>query len=135
MFRIAGRITADGFREGREVRTLEYIEDRLKEAIKGERIVDEAVIRFHQWCESLNVVPTIVSLRSKLEKIVEAEIKKTLQSLNSSLEIDQQTIDNLKNAIINKVLHDPTLLLKSNVSHRNQSLYLDITRKLFNLDE
>jgi len=40
----------------------ENIEDRQREAIKGERIVDEAVIQFHQWYDSLEVVPTIVSL-------------------------------------------------------------------------
>ena len=60
----------------------ENIEDRNREAIKGERIVDEAVIRFRQWYESLDVVPTIVALRNKMEAIAEREVKKTLQSLN-----------------------------------------------------
>ena len=31
MFRITGRVSAEGYREGREVRTLEFIESRLKE--------------------------------------------------------------------------------------------------------
>ena len=58
----------------------ENVEDRQKEAVKGERIVDEAVIRFRQWYESLEVVPTIVALRQKMEIIAEAEIKRTLQA-------------------------------------------------------
>ncbi len=41
------------------------IEDRRQEAIKGERIVDEAVIRFQEWLASLDVVPTIVALRQQ----------------------------------------------------------------------
>jgi len=45
----------------------ENIEDRQKEAVKGERIIDEAVIRFREWHEALDVVPTIVALRGKLE--------------------------------------------------------------------
>jgi len=45
----------------------ENIEDRQKEAVKGERIIDEAVIRFREWHETLDVVPTIVALRGKLE--------------------------------------------------------------------
>ncbi|MGD8304773.1 MAG: glutamyl-tRNA reductase, partial [Desulfobacterales bacterium] len=58
----------------------ENIEDRQKEAIKGERIVDEAVIRFREWYESLDVVPTIIALREKITAIAEAELKKTLQA-------------------------------------------------------
>jgi len=110
------------------------IEDRNREAIKGERIVDEAVIRFRQWYESLNVVPTIVALRKKLETISEGEIKKTLPSLNHLTENDRQSIYRMTQSIINKILHDPTLLLKSDGRHRNKSVYLDIARKLFKLD-
>ena len=36
----------------------ENIEDRNREAIKGERIVDEAVISFRHWFESLEVIKT-----------------------------------------------------------------------------
>ena len=43
----------------------ESIENRNKEAIKGERIVDEAVIGFRQWYDNLDVVPTIVALREQ----------------------------------------------------------------------
>ena len=35
----------------------ENIEDRQQEAVKGERIVDEAVINFRQWHAGLEVVP------------------------------------------------------------------------------
>lgn len=111
------------------------IEDRNREAIKGERIVDEAVIRFRQWYESLKVVPTIVALRKKLETISEGEIKKTLPALNHLTENDRQSIYRMTQSIINKILHDPTLLLKSDGTHKNKSVYLDIARKLFKLDE
>ena len=93
------------------------------------------MIRFRQWYESLNVVPTIVALRKKLETISEGEIKKTLSSLNHLKENDRQSIYRMTHSIINKILHDPTLLLKSDGKHKNKSAYLDITRKLFKLDE
>jgi len=41
----------------------------------------------------------------------------------------------MTDALINKILHDPTLFLKSNGCHGNKSIYLDTTRKLFKLDE
>ena len=58
----------------------ENLEDRQREAIKGERIIDESVIGFKNWYLSLEVVPTIVALRSKLETIVENEVGRTLKN-------------------------------------------------------
>jgi glutamyl-tRNA reductase len=112
----------------------ENIEDRQREAIKGERIVDEAVIGFKNWCESLDVVPTIVALRNKLESIADTEIKKTLQS-NQIPEQSADAIRRMTNAIINKVLHSPTIFLKKDGMRDNKSFHIDVVRKLFKLDE
>ena len=112
----------------------ENIGDRKAEAVKGERIVDEAVIRFREWYDSLDVVPTIVALRSKLEIIARAEVEKTMQS-NSVSGADSQAIQRMTDSIINKFLHDPTLVLKGNGIHRDKSVYLDVARKLFRLDK
>jgi glutamyl-tRNA reductase len=112
----------------------ENIQDRNKEAIKGERIVDEAVIRFRQWCDSLSVVPTIVALRNKMDAIADKEIKRTLQSMSHVTEKDRKAVQRMKTALINKLLHDPTIFLKGEGSQDNLSLYLDVTRKLFKIE-
>ncbi len=112
----------------------ENIGDRQKEAIKGERIVDEAVIRFREWYESLNVVPTIVALRKKISGIAEAELKKTLQTAAITNQ-EAAAIRKMADALINKILHDPTRFLKRNGMHGDKSLYVDAVRKLFKLDE
>lgn len=111
------------------------IEDRNREAIKGERIVDEAVISFRNWYESLEVTPTIIALRDKISRIANAETKKTLQNLKHLSDDDQEAITRMTDAMTNKILHHPTILLKSNSCQQNKSLFLDITRKLFKLDE
>ena len=113
----------------------ENIKDRNKESIKGERIVDEAVISFKQWFESLDVVPTIVALRNKIDSIARSEIDKTLRSLNHLSDNDHQAIHRMTNALINKILHDPTLFLKSDGCHGDRFAYIDLTRKLFKLDD
>ncbi len=112
----------------------ENIEDRQREAVKGERIVDEAVVRFHQWYISLDVVPTIIALRQKLESIAAAEISRTLHSGNISDE-GRQALERMTQALVNKFLHDPTEVLKRNGCQGGRSLYLDMARKLFKLDE
>jgi glutamyl-tRNA reductase len=112
----------------------ENIDDRRKEAIKGERIVDEAVIHFREWHESLDIVPTIVALRNKMESIAAAELKKTLQSSTIS-EQETEAIHKMADSLINKILHDPTLFLKQNGMREDKSFYIDTVRKLFKLDE
>jgi len=113
----------------------ENVEERNREAVKGARIVDEAVIRFQQWYDSLEVVPTIVALRDKMDTIAQTEISRTLPSLKHLSDEDYEAINRMANAILNKILHDPTQLLKNHKAHGNKTLYLDITRKLFKLDE
>jgi glutamyl-tRNA reductase len=112
----------------------ENIEDRQREAIKGERIVDEAVIHFREWYASLEVVPTIVALRSKLDAIAETEIKKTLQS-NKIPESSTATIQKMAEALINKIMHHPTVFLKKDSMPGDKSKHIDTVRKLFKLDE
>ncbi len=110
------------------------IEDRQREAIKGERIVDEAVIHFREWYAGLEVVPTIVALRHKLEAIAETEIKKTLQS-NKIPETSTEAIETMAAALINKIMHDPVIFLKKDSMPGDKSKYIDTVRKLFKLDE
>jgi glutamyl-tRNA reductase len=41
----------------------------------------------------------------------------------------------MTDAMVNKILHNPTMLIKSSGQHQDKSVYLDVTRKLFRLDE
>jgi glutamyl-tRNA reductase len=113
----------------------ENLEERQQEAIKGERIVDEAVIQFRKWYDTLDIVPTIVNLRNKIDGIASQEIDKTLLSLNHLSASDQKALLRMKEALINKILHDPTVFLKSNGCQKDKSLYVDTIRKLFKLDD
>ena len=112
----------------------ENIEDRNAEALKGERIIDEAVIHFRKWYETLEVVPTIVALRNKLTAITRAEIRKTEHALRPLSDDDRRALEKMADAMINKMLHDPTLFLKGDGCHGDKSVYLNFIRQLFKLD-
>jgi len=111
------------------------INERQKEAVKGERIVDEAVIAFQGWLKSLDAVPTVVDLRNKFTSIAKKEVTKTFQMLKHLNKDDRQAINRMVDALIKKILHDPTLHLKQNGCHGDKTTNIDIARKLFNLDE
>lgn len=113
----------------------ENIEERRQEALRGERIVDASVVKFIRWFKALDVVPTIVALREKAEGIRLRELKKTFGSLSSASDEDRAAIDRLTTSLVNKIMHDPTIFLKKTGHKDKKSLYVDITRRLFNLDE
>ncbi|NVM23194.1 MAG: glutamyl-tRNA reductase [Desulfobacterales bacterium] len=113
----------------------ENMDERQQEALRGERIVDGAVIQFRRWLQALDVVPTIVDLRDKMEEIRQRELKKTLASLSAASAEDRAAVDRMTASLVNKMLHNPTVFLKERGHKDTKSLYLDITRKLFNLDE
>jgi glutamyl-tRNA reductase len=112
----------------------ENIDERRQEALRGERIVVSSTVQFGRWFKSLDVVPTIVALRDKIEEIRQKELKKTFGSLSSASDEDRAAIDRLTAALVNKIMHDPTVFLKESGHKDEKSVYLDIARKLFNLD-
>jgi glutamyl-tRNA reductase len=114
----------------------ENVETRNKEAVKAERIVDEAVILFEKWVEGLHVVPTIVDLKDKMHEMAIGETKKTLStSLKHLSKNDSQAVMRMTEALVNKILHDPIQFLKNSGTHRDESVYLSLARTLFNLDK
>jgi glutamyl-tRNA reductase len=112
------------------------VSQRKREALRAERIIDEAVVRFEEWLINLDVVPTIKALRHKLKEITHFEIQKTCQGFQDE-KIDHlyPALEKMGNAIMNKILHDPINFLKGEGYHKDRSACLDLTRKLFCLDE
>ncbi|MFH2060580.1 MAG: glutamyl-tRNA reductase [Pseudomonadota bacterium] len=109
------------------------IEQRGKETIKAQRFIDEAVVKFCKWLESLAIVPTIKALNDKMTAIVEMECKKTLSSLKHLSDEDVEAIRRMTQAIASRTIHDPILFLRNIGDHRDDSLYLNVTQQLFNI--
>lgn len=110
------------------------IEQRGRETVKAERFVEEAVVKFRSWIEGLAIVPTIKALNEKVTDIVNMECEKTLGALKHLSENDVESIRRMTRAIASRTIHDPILFLRNTGDHRDDSLYLNVTRQLFNLD-
>jgi glutamyl-tRNA reductase len=108
---------------------------RQIEAVKAERMVDEEVIKFSEWLKTLDVVPTIVALHEKCERIYQGELKKTFSSLRDLTPEQRKVVENMAKSIVKKFLNDPIVFLKRKGERSSRDLYLDITRKLFSLDD
>ncbi|MDH3897574.1 MAG: glutamyl-tRNA reductase, partial [Deltaproteobacteria bacterium] len=109
--------------------------ERLQEATRAEHIIAAEALKFEDWLRTLEVVPTIVSLRRKAEEIRRAEIGRTLGQLDSLPPEQIDALQVLTQSIVNKVLHDPILFLKRSSSRTQKDVHLDVARRLFSLDE
>ncbi|HDZ23113.1 MAG TPA: glutamyl-tRNA reductase [Desulfobacteraceae bacterium] len=110
------------------------VEQRKKEAVRAERIVQEEVLKFGHWLNTLSVVPTIVELRKKADAIIQAELKKSSSLMEHLTDGQREDVEVLARSIAEKVLNDPILFLKGRAERATVDTYLDIARRLFNLD-
>jgi glutamyl-tRNA reductase len=110
------------------------LEQRSKEAQKAEEIVNQEIGQFFKWLSSLDVTPTIVALRSRFEEIRQAELAKTATGWKDLAPEDRKRLEALTSAIINKLLHNPTSILKRTGQGGRTDLYVDALRQLFELE-
>jgi glutamyl-tRNA reductase len=110
-------------------------ENRRKMAEEAMILLEEEVEAFEAWQRSLETVPTISSLRNKVETIREQELEKALSRLGTEFaEKHQETIEALTRGIVNKILHDPMVQLRSQQDIEARQRCLQSLQMLFNLD-
>lgn len=110
-------------------------ESRRKIAQEAERLLEEEVEAFDIWWRSLETVTTISCLRNKVETIREQELEKALSRLGSEFaEKHQEVIEALTRGIVNKILHDPMVQLRSQQDVEARRRCMQTLQMLFNLD-
>jgi glutamyl-tRNA reductase len=111
--------------------------EREKEAIKAEAIIAEEIERMMQWLKSLEVTPTIVDLRTRVESLRRAEVERAVARVGRAGTADEirALLDGVTTALVNKLLHAPVVALKQEANHPDGALYAETVRKLFRLDE
>lgn len=113
----------------------ENVKGRLGEAEKAEEIISGEITNFTNWLQTLEVVPTIVSLRKKAEDIVAGELERSLSWMRSLPEEEKEKIKILAASIVNKILHDPITSLKEESQNDGADPYVAAIMRLFKLEE
>ena len=112
-----------------------HVADRRKEAERAEAIVASEVDRFQARIQTLDVVPTIVSLQDHLETIRQAEIDRVRGRLGPLSPDQEMAVEALTRGIVNKIMHTPISTLKSAAREPEATTVIDLVRRLFNLQE
>jgi glutamyl-tRNA reductase len=110
------------------------VDEREREAVRAEAIIEAEVEGFWRWLASLDVVPTIVAIRDKVEAIRQHELEKALAALQDQAPRHRQLLDALTSSIVNKILHAPLSSLKRQAGERGEPDLVASARRLFNLE-
>jgi len=113
-----------------------HVADRRAEADRAEAIVHMEVEKFQARLQTLDVVPTIVSLQEHLETVRQAEIDRVRGRLGTLSPEQELAVEALTRGIINKIMHTPITTLKSAARESSEvTTVIDLVRKLFGLRE
>lgn len=109
------------------------LKERQREAQRAQALLEREVDKFVGRLQQLEVVPTIVSLREKLEAIRRAELERALARLPGAAEDTRRVMDALSQAIVNKVLHAPMVKLKHSSRAGHGRRWTEMISELFGL--
>ena len=108
----------------------ETLAGRRREGERAETIVAAEADRFRDWQASLEVVPAITSLRAHAEEIRTAELERA--KLTGA---ERRAAESVTAAVLNKLLHLPTIRMKQAAAAADGVIYADAVRHLFGLEE
>ena len=111
------------------------MKEREKESENAMHLISQEVNKFNNWLGTLDAVPTIVEIRKRVENIGNQEMERTLKKIPHLSEEDKKIICQMKNSMINKILHKPTIKLKQKTQSEDGHVYLKAIRHLFHLDD
>jgi glutamyl-tRNA reductase len=103
---------------------------REAERAKAEAVVEEEIQRFARWLAQLEVMPTITSLREHGADIVDQVLAENAGRWESASPRDIARIEAVARAVMQRLLHEPTIRLKESGHGRQQVL-----RELFGLED
>jgi glutamyl-tRNA reductase len=105
---------------------------RQAEARKAEGIIEEEIKSFAGWLGSLEVLPTISALRGHALAIAEEVLRENHGKWESASPRDLERVDAIAQAILNRLLHEPTVRMKELRDDRVHAR-MALVRELFGL--
>jgi glutamyl-tRNA reductase len=107
--------------------------ERVREAQRADGLIERELAKFLARQSDADVVPTIVSLRERLEAIRVSEVRRTLARLPDASPETRQAIEALSAAIVNKILHSPITKLRESSRAGTGRSWTELVHELFGL--
>ncbi len=85
---------------------------RQTEATRAEGIIEQEIQSFATWLGSLEVLPTVAALRNHASSIAEQVLAENDGHWETASDRDLERVRAMSRAIVNRLLHDPTLKMR-----------------------
>jgi glutamyl-tRNA reductase len=109
------------------------LRERRKEAAAAEALVEQEILEFLAWRRSLDAVPLLVELRRRGEEIRQGELEKARRRLSGLTPEQEGAIEAATQAMVNKLLHPATVMLKDLAKNGEAVSEMALIRKLLGL--
>lgn len=109
------------------------MEGRRKEVPKAEAIIEAEVLRYADLATERQVAPLVASLHERAEAVRRAELDRFQRRLASLDEGQRAAVEALSRGIVAKLLHDPTVVLKSAAGSPAGDQLASALRQLFDI--
>ena len=106
---------------------------RATEVPHVKAILEEEASRFSEYLKSMKMLPLIANIRQQAETIRQAELEKTLNRLPDLTEAERTRIEAMTQALVKKILQEPTHRLRAEASCPHAPEYATVARTLFGL--
>ncbi len=113
----------------------ENLARRRQSVEKAERLVNDEVTAWHGWLRSRAAIPTVVALRSRFERVRQAELERLAPKITGLGPEARARVDEVTRLMIEKLLLTPTEQLKSIDDSETMDACSTALRRLFALDE
>jgi glutamyl-tRNA reductase len=109
------------------------LRERAREAQRAEALVEREVAKFAARLRDVEVIPTIVSLRERLESIRATELKRALARVPDATAETRDAMEALSSAIVNKIMHAPITKLRESGRAGLGRSWTTLVQELFGL--
>jgi glutamyl-tRNA reductase len=101
---------------------------------RAEEIVKEETEKFTGWMINLDIIPTIVKIREKLDAIRQAKVDKMRQKTCPFSHQRCQLMEELSKQLVKTILHDPTVRIKATQGHEELYQTAKLLNEIFDLN-
>jgi glutamyl-tRNA reductase len=105
---------------------------RAAEVGRVDAIIAQEIERLMAWWETQSALPTVVDLRARAEQVRQEELTEAFGRLRNLSDQDRAVVDDLSRALMNRLLHQPTVGLKE-AGEGGRDEVIHIARELFGL--
>ena len=99
---------------------------------KASKVVEAELSRFSEWWNSSDTMELVVAMRRRADEVRRAEVTRTLRLMGEEEDGElAQRLDAMTNALVKKLLHQPTVQLRSG----DNTTDYRVARRLFGQDD